>query len=240
MIEIIPNWHPIFVHFTIGLLGTAVLFFLLSILLPASDGLKTNWQIVARWCLWTGMAVTLLTVVAGYFAYNTVAHDSVSHAAMTEHRNWAFATVGAFTVVTFWSFWLHHKKQVPGLIFLVVAIVSGGLLASTGWHGGEVVYRYGLGVMSLPQIDTESIEGGHAHEYPEVSGHNTNSKHLIKTDQKSGDGQNHTYVNRSVSNVVSIPETRTGVETDLRSRGIHEQKPGNEGHAHHSDQPHAH
>jgi uncharacterized membrane protein len=28
MIEIIPNWHPVFVHFTIGLLLTAGLLFL--------------------------------------------------------------------------------------------------------------------------------------------------------------------------------------------------------------------
>lgn len=34
MIEIIPNWHPILVHFTIALFITAVLFYLGRCLLP--------------------------------------------------------------------------------------------------------------------------------------------------------------------------------------------------------------
>lgn len=155
MIEIIPNWHPIFVHFTIGLLGTAVLFFLFSIVLPVSDGLKTNWQVVARWCLWTGMAVTLLTILAGYSAYNSVAHDTPSHIAMTEHGYWAFTTGGVFILLTLWSIWLRLQKQSPDILFLVFALICGGLLVSTAWHGGELVYRHGLGVMSLPQTDSE-------------------------------------------------------------------------------------
>jgi len=35
------------------------------------------------------------------------------------------------------------------------------LLANTAWHGAENVYRYGLGVMSLPQQESE----GHAHNH---------------------------------------------------------------------------
>ena len=167
MIDIIPNWHPILVHFTIGLLSTAVVFYLLSALLPVSERLKSNWQIVARWSLWTGMSITVLTLIAGYLAYNSVAHDTPSHEAMTEHRNWAFATASAFALLTIWSIWTHFKKQLPSIAFLAFAVVSGGLLASTGWHGGEAVYRYGLGVMSLPQTKGE----GHAHEHAEGAGH---------------------------------------------------------------------
>ncbi|MFT7414288.1 MAG: putative membrane protein, partial [Methylophagaceae bacterium] len=33
MISILPNWHPIFVHFSIGLLGIAVFFYFASALL---------------------------------------------------------------------------------------------------------------------------------------------------------------------------------------------------------------
>jgi len=161
MIEIIPNWHPILVHFTIGLLATSVVFFLLSKLLPVSQTLKSNWQVVAHWCLWVGMAITLLTVLAGYFAYNSVAHDTPSHAAMTEHRNWAFVTAAAFAFLTIWSIVLRLKKRIPGYGFLIGALISGSLLASTGWHGGEAVYRYGLGVMSLPKVE-ENSDGGHA------------------------------------------------------------------------------
>lgn len=178
MIEIIPNWHPILVHFTVGLLSIAVMFYLLSTVLPVSNLLKTQWQIVARWCLWVGMAITILTVIAGYFAYNSVNHDTASHEAMTMHRNWAFVTAATFAVLTVWSLWMHVKKQTPRILFLSLAIVSGGLLASTGWLGGEAVYRYGLGVMSLPQVSGD----GHAHKHTPT---NTN-----KSDHDS-DGHTH-------------------------------------------------
>jgi uncharacterized membrane protein len=169
MIEIIPNWHPILVHFTIGLLASSVGFFLLATVLPVSQTLKSNWQVVAHWCLWLGMGITLFTVLAGYVAYNSVAHDTPSHAAMTEHRNWAFVTAAAFLFLTIWSIWLRLKKRIPGYWFLIFTLISGGLLASTGWHGGEAVYRYGLGVMSLPKVE-ENSDGSHAsHSHGEGS-----------------------------------------------------------------------
>lgn len=44
---------------------------------------------------------------------------------------------------------------------------AAGLLLSTAWHGGELVYRYGLGVMSMPKSHGE----GHAHEHGPGMGH---------------------------------------------------------------------
>lgn len=48
LIEIIPNWHPIFVHFTVALLSVAAAFTIAAYLLP--EGLLRH-QIttVARW-----------------------------------------------------------------------------------------------------------------------------------------------------------------------------------------------
>lgn len=193
MIEIIPNWHPILVHFTIGLLATSVGFFLLATVLPVSQTLKSNWRVVAHWCLWVGMSITLFTVLAGYFAYNSVAHDTPSHAAMTEHRNWAFATAAAFLLLTIWSIWLRLKKQIPGYWFLIVALISGGLLASTGWHGGEAVYRYGLGVMSLPKVE-ENSDGSHAsHTHGEASADSSSSHTSATTATNHEDGSAHDH-----------------------------------------------
>ncbi len=250
MIAIIPNWHPIFVHFTIGLLGISVFFYLISSFMPASDELKRNWQIVARWCLWSGMVITLFTLIAGYFAYNSVAHDTPSHEAMTKHRNWAFATATSFALLTIWSISIYKKQQVPGVAFLLFALLSGGLLASTGWHGGEAVYRYGLGVMSLPQSEGE----GHAHEHPGGSEHETGSEDTATENKEDGqphehsgssdhepasessmkksneDGHAHGHSkdsqHESETNKTDIPETPKPME----------QAPKSNGH----DQPHAH
>jgi len=100
MIQLPPNLHPLFVHFTVALLLVATLFHLLAWV----DGARrTQWLTVARWNLWLGAAATVGTALTGLYAFHTVAHDAPSHAAMTDHRNWAVATLLLFFVLTAWS-----------------------------------------------------------------------------------------------------------------------------------------
>ena len=160
MIEIIPNWHPIFVHFTVALLSLAVVFWLVGGLLREGT-LKQQLLVFARWNLWLGTAFGLVTGLAGWDAYNTVAHDTPSHEAMTEHRNWALAALSVFAVLSAWSFLNLRKQRKAGVLFAVVLLAGGALLGSTAWHGGELVYRYGLGVISLPEgVGPVSVGGG--------------------------------------------------------------------------------
>jgi uncharacterized membrane protein len=64
MIEIIPNWHPLLVHFTIALLTIATLLFLATAFAGRNrpvHGIETT----ANWNLWLGAGLTVLTVAAG-------------------------------------------------------------------------------------------------------------------------------------------------------------------------------
>ncbi len=159
MVEIIPNWHPIFVHFTVGLLSLAVgLFILIPFLKPP---LREQWRIVAPWVLWFGAGFTVITGLTGLYAYNTVTHDTPSHLAMTDHRNWAVVTMVLFLALALWSALRARRNQALGVAFIAVMAVAGGVLASTAWRGGEVVFRHGLGVMSLPKAEGD----GHAHDH---------------------------------------------------------------------------
>ncbi|MDH5573601.1 MAG: hypothetical protein OEY89_17685, partial [Gammaproteobacteria bacterium] len=72
MIDILPNWHPIFVHFTVALLSVSIGVYFASCFMKKSE-LKNEWLIVARWSLWFGTGITVLTVLSGLYAYNTVA-----------------------------------------------------------------------------------------------------------------------------------------------------------------------
>ena len=160
MIEIIPNWHPAFVHFTVALLIVAAAIHLLSHFL-SNGKLADQLKIVARWNLWFGVGFTLLTVAAGWYAYNTVAHDATSHIAMTEHRNWAMTTFALFLGVAGWEYFLSRRGKGKGWLFTGLLVIAAGFLLSTAWRGAELVYRHGLGVMSLPQAE----EPGHSHEH---------------------------------------------------------------------------
>ena len=165
-IEIIPNWHPIFVHFTVALLSISALFYLAGLVLR-----KPNLLVVARWNLWIGAGITVGTVLAGFYAYNTVAHDGPSHAAMTDHKNWALVTASIFGVLALWSLAKHRGAKSVSSGFVVLILLASGLLAVTGYKGGEVVCRHGMGVMRMPEISGDGGHGSHAHGEDAGAGH---------------------------------------------------------------------
>lgn len=182
-IEIIPNWHPIFVHFTIGLLGISALLYLAGMVLK-----KGSFLIVARWNLWIGAAITVFTVLAGLYAYSTVVHDGPSHAAMMDHRNWALPTAGIFMVLALWAAWKQRGAQSVSPIFVVAMLLASGLLATTGYKGAEVVYRHGIGVMRMPEVHGDGSHTSHLHE--NMQEHHENMKSL-PTQGHSGHGDHH-------------------------------------------------
>ena len=165
MINILPNWHPLFVHFTVSLLLVAVAMHVLSHFM-ADSGLRNQLTIVARWNLWIGMGFAVLTVAAGWVAFYTVTHDAPSHLAMIEHRNWAMATLAIILSITAWEFYLLRHKKGKSWLFTGLLVLMASLLLTTAWHGGELVYRYGLGVMSLPKPEG----AGHDHDHGDGDG----------------------------------------------------------------------
>ena len=150
--EIIPNWHPIFVHFSVALLLTATMLFILGKLAPRTASWRTNCLAVARWNLSLGVAITVGTVLAGWYAFNTVGHDGHSHLAMLSHRLWALSTAAAFILLGAWS--LVGRKREPHALFVMGLVVASGLLLVTGYKGGELVFRHGLGVMAMPEAES--------------------------------------------------------------------------------------
>ena len=168
MIEVIPNWHPVFVHFTVGLLFMSVVLFLAGALIR-KETLRGQILIVARWNLWLGTLVTIGTVLAGLNAFNTVSHQlEAQHLAMLDHRKWALGTAALFIVPTLWSLvsTLRGGRALTGwvnILFLALMLAAGASLAATGYKGGELVFRHGLGVM--PQSDAPEERhhdhGGH-------------------------------------------------------------------------------
>ena len=169
--EIIPNWHPVFVHFTIGLLSISALLYLIGLVIK-----KPNLLMVARWNLWIGAGITIGTVWAGFYAYDTVAHDGPSHIAMINHKNWALVTVSLFGVLALWSLIKHRGAKTVHPAFVGLILLASGLLAVTGFKGGEVVYRHGTGVMRMPEIAGDGGHGSHAHDEDVGADHHDRAK----------------------------------------------------------------
>ncbi|KQQ46262.1 hypothetical protein ASF58_17875 [Methylobacterium sp. Leaf125] len=162
MIAVIPNWHPLAVHFTVALLLTSSGLFALGTVLgtrPSGGALTTT----ARWNLAIGIGITVATLATGWWAYNTVAHDAASHRNMTIHLRWAVATALVFLAAGGVAWSERRKPAGAGLVLLVLLAGGSGALAVTGWLGGENVYRYGLGVMALPKSGDHVHPGGGDH-----------------------------------------------------------------------------
>lgn len=162
MFEIVPNWHPVFVHFPIALLMTATALFVLTACLPGSVTARAPLRLVALWNLWLGFAAALVAASFGWIAYNTVAHDALSHEAMTTHRNWALLTLGLFLPVIVWSVFTHRRGRTLSWFFALILMLPTLFLARTAWLGAEAVYRHGLGVQRLP--DTAGGPADHGHD----------------------------------------------------------------------------
>lgn len=162
MFQILPNWHPILVHFTVALLTISTVLFVISAFAGAQAWAHTV-RTVAYWDLWLGAAITVLTVIAGLYAFSTVTHDTAAHAAMIDHRSWALPTAALFILLAVWSIWLHRDRSRTSPLFAVLMVIGFGLLTMTALEGGELVYRHGLGVLSLPKAETGHHHDGHEH-----------------------------------------------------------------------------
>lgn len=172
IMTILPNWHPVLVHFTISLVSISVFFYILYYAISYFTNTQKRYvlelEIVARWCLWLGVIITIFTVSAGFYAYNTVEHDAPSHEAMTIHRNFAAVTFIFLIFIGLFSGWLYYKGKKKSLTLIVGLLIIQILLTLTAWRGGELVYRYGLGVLSLPKSEeSKQLEEKNKHQHDE-------------------------------------------------------------------------
>ena len=153
-----PNIHPVLVHFAYGLTFTSALAYALAFLRGVRTG-GSGLLTAANWMLAFAVLFIALTIAAGFQAYYTVDHDGPSHEAMTTHRNWALGTASAVLSLALWR-WVGRKSP-PGLPYVFAMVLAAGLISVTGWWGGSVVYKHGIGVERLPAISGE----GHDHDH---------------------------------------------------------------------------
>ena len=164
MIEIIPNFHPVVVHFPIVLTMVAFALALLSNLLK-SHRLASYWSAASHLALWAAALSALMAVIFGWLAYNSVNHDDAGHVAMGIHRVWAVSTAGLLLLLVLWDIKKHLLTTIFPFYFVILLGVASASVGATAWLGGEVVFRHGIGVLSLPEEEDEGVAHNHEHEH---------------------------------------------------------------------------
>lgn len=155
MPEIIPNLHPLLVHFPIALIAVSAVFHIAAIVTR-----NKTCAVLAHGALWLAALLALPTALLGWQAFNSVNHDETGHAAMLVHRSWALGTLAVLVLLAGWDAWRNKADTVPAWWFVGAVVGAWVMVGVTAWHGGELVYRHGLGVMALP-----AAEAGHEHHH---------------------------------------------------------------------------
>jgi uncharacterized membrane protein len=141
-----PNPHPLVVHFPIALLMASALFDA-----AAYWGKRDVFEKVAKWNLALGVLAGVAAVVSGLLAEESVPQFPVIQETVERHETLAFVTLGVFAILFLWRFLKDGKFFAPWRAFyLTLAVIGILLLGATAYYGGELVYKFGVGMPSQP------------------------------------------------------------------------------------------
>ena len=164
--RIIPNMHPAVVHFPIALTLISLLFGLGAHMLRKHNA-EPLLAAAGHFTLWLAALGAVVAVIFGWLAFNSgMNHDDGGHAAMLLHRKWAIPTALGLVVLAGIDVWKLRLNQVMAPLTLALLFVLSTAITTTAWLGGEIVYRHGIGVLSLPA----SEGAGHNHQHNSGSG----------------------------------------------------------------------
>lgn len=141
-----PNPHPLVVHFPIALLMASVFFEIV-----AYGSRKEVFENVAKWNLALGVPTAIAAVVSGLLAEDSVPQFPVIHETVERHETLAFVTLGVFAILFLWRFLKDGKFFARWRPFYIALAVIGILiLGATAYYGGELVYKFGVGMPAQP------------------------------------------------------------------------------------------
>jgi uncharacterized membrane protein len=134
--------HPIhqqLIVFPLGLLATAVVFDVLR-LVSDNDGFAT----ASYFMIAAGVLAGLLAAVFGLVDYLAVPSGTRARRIGALHGGGNVVVVALFAVS--WLLRMDEPGHVPTTVAFLLALVGALLATATGWLGGELVDRLGVGV----------------------------------------------------------------------------------------------
>jgi uncharacterized membrane protein len=144
---LLPGWHPLVVHFPLALVVTATPL-LLAARLVRRESYVAALATVGTWNLCLGAVAALLALATGLAAVIGLHLGVAAHQAITVHVKWAIFTTLALVLLAVWRGAGSAQASRPSWIFMVVLLAATAALIATGYHGGQNVYRYGIGVLA--------------------------------------------------------------------------------------------
>lgn len=156
--EWMPNIHPLIIHFPIVLLLLAVLLHLTALIIWTLPWLRTITLSVFIF----GFLTLILTYLSGRQAADSVSIPTVAINTLSKHADLALWTLIYFGVLTVLHLGIKFLKVYDRKSISIVLFVLGSLglvlIVRTADLGGQLVYKYGVGVQVGSQVKFEVDE----------------------------------------------------------------------------------
>ena len=150
------NLHPMFVHFPVALLPSALLLFGLAVWKK-----KESLIIAGRACLYLGAFGALLATLTGWRAEGGIPHNGTIHAMMQTHKYAALLVLTLVSGLSAWSFKLEWSRRGQVSAFVGILFLLNLVWVSVGDLGVRMVYLEGAGVKPAAEVIT--TDGDHDH-----------------------------------------------------------------------------
>lgn len=138
--------HPMLVVFPFGLLATGVIFDVLYLLIG-----NDTFSIVAFWMITAGILGGLLAGVFGLLDWLAIPGGTRAKSIGLWHG------IGNLVIIVLFAIsWLVRRdlpNYAPNGLPFILELAGTGLALVTGWLGGELVYRLGVGVDEGAHLD---------------------------------------------------------------------------------------
>lgn len=145
---LLPEWHPMVVHFPLAL-GVSATVFLLAARLVRDEHRAATLATVGTWNLCVGAVAALFALGTGVAAMLDLQVGAAARQAISLHLRWAIFTTLALVLLAVWRGAGNPSNSRPTWAFLLVLSAATAALIVTGYRGGQNVYRYGIGVHVL-------------------------------------------------------------------------------------------
>jgi len=154
--------HPIMIVFPLGLLATAVIFDLIWFATGSA-----RWAEVSFWMIAAGLVGGVVAAVFGLIDYVAIPAGTRAKAIGMWH-----GVGNVLVMVLFFFSWFLRRPNPgnPGLTPIVIALLAAGVALLTGWLGGELVERLGVGVDDGAHLNSPNSLSGRPAAEDELRG----------------------------------------------------------------------
>lgn len=145
------NLHPLFVHFPIALLPTSALFYLIGVIRNSDAAFFAG-----RATLGLASVGATVAVITGLRAEGSIPHNEIIHRLMHLHESIGITVMILTAGLLVWTSVRREHRPPYAIPFLIVLVLTTGLVLQNGDLGGRMVFIEGAGVRAASSVVVSS------------------------------------------------------------------------------------